>query len=77
MEDAKGSDEEEEDAWLGSEEATVVSEEVRRRLEEREAGRRSGHEAFIRVTAEHAQLLQDTIDNAITAKDVEIGRAHV
>ena len=44
--------------------------ERRLRLEEREAGRRSGHEAFIRVTAEHAQLLQDTIDNAITAKDV-------
>lgn len=46
--------------------------EVERRLqmEEREAGRRSGHESFLQAAAEHAQKLQDTIDNAAAARDV-------
>ncbi|GET89836.1 paraflagellar rod protein-like protein [Leishmania tarentolae] len=46
--------------------------EVERRLEmeEREAGRRSGHESFLQAAAEHAQKLQDTIDNAAAARDI-------
>ncbi|KAK7195948.1 paraflagellar rod protein 5 [Novymonas esmeraldas] len=46
--------------------------EVERRLqmEEREAGRRSGHESFLQAAAEHAQRLQDTIDNAAAARGV-------
>lgn len=44
--------------------------ERRLKLEEREAGRRSGHEAFIRVAASHTQLLEDTIDNAAAARDL-------
>ncbi|KAG5475419.1 hypothetical protein LSCM1_03535 [Leishmania martiniquensis] len=45
--------------------------EVERRLqmEEREAGRRSGHESFLQAAAEHAKKLQDTIDNAAAARD--------
>lgn len=45
--------------------------EVDRRLalEEREAGRRSGHDSFIQAAAMHAQKLQDTIDNAIAVRD--------
>ena len=42
----------------------------RLRMEEREASRRSGHEAFIRAAATHAQKLQDTIENALHAKDI-------
>jgi hypothetical protein len=42
----------------------------RLRMEEREASRRSGHEAFIRAAAVHAQKLQDTIDNSLRAKDI-------
>lgn len=42
----------------------------RLKLEEREAGRRSGHEAFIRVASAHTQLLEDTIDNATAARDL-------
>jgi hypothetical protein len=42
----------------------------RLRMEEREASRRSGHEAFIRAAAAHAQKLQDTIDNSLRAKDI-------
>ncbi|KAG5501533.1 hypothetical protein JKF63_03362 [Porcisia hertigi] len=46
--------------------------EVERRLqmEEREAGRRSGHESFLQAAMEHAQKLQDTIDNAASARDI-------
>lgn len=44
--------------------------ERRLRLEEREAGRRSGHQAFVKACSEHAQRLQDTIDNALAAKDI-------
>lgn len=46
--------------------------EIDRRLqmEEREAGRRSGHDSFLQASAEHAQKLQDTIDNASHARDV-------
>ncbi|KAG5475679.1 hypothetical protein LSCM4_04263 [Leishmania orientalis] len=45
--------------------------EVERRLqmEEREAGRRSGHDSFLQAAAEHAKKLQDTIDNAAAARD--------
>lgn len=45
--------------------------EVDRRLalEEREAGRRSGHDSFIQAAAMHAQKLQDTIENAVAVKD--------
>lgn len=39
-------------------------------LEEREAGRRSGHDSFIHAAAAHAQKLQDTIDNAIAAREL-------
>jgi hypothetical protein len=59
-----------------SSELTTLAEqrrkEVERRLqmEEREAGRRSGHESFLQAAAEHAQKLQDTIDNAAAARDV-------
>ena len=56
MEDAKGSDEEEADAWLGSEEATVVSEEVRRRLEEREARERAADAAGPLTAVQIARL---------------------
>lgn len=42
----------------------------RLQLEEREAGRRSGHDAFIQAAANHAQKLQDTIDNALAARDI-------
>ncbi|KAK2078813.1 hypothetical protein QBZ16_003653 [Prototheca wickerhamii] len=56
VEDAKGSDEEEEDAWLGSEEATVVSEEVRRRLEEREARERAAEAAGPLTAVQIARL---------------------
>lgn len=46
--------------------------EVDRRLqvEEREAGRRSGHDAFLRAAEEHSRHLQETVDNAHAAKDV-------
>lgn len=46
--------------------------EIDRRLlvEEREAGRRSGHEAFLQAASSHAQWLQDTIDNAVHAREV-------
>lgn len=42
----------------------------RLRMEEREASRRSGHEAFIRAAAVHAQKIQGTIDNSLRAKDI-------
>ncbi|KEG11209.1 putative paraflagellar rod protein [Trypanosoma grayi] len=46
--------------------------EIDRRLqmEEHEAGRRSGHEAFIKAAADHAQKLQSMINNALAAKDI-------
>nr|CCM16740.1 Putative paraflagellar rod protein-like protein [Leishmania guyanensis] len=46
--------------------------EVERRLqmEEREAGRRSGHESFLQAAAEHVQKLQDTINNAAAARNL-------
>ncbi|ESL10322.1 paraflagellar rod protein [Trypanosoma rangeli SC58] len=46
--------------------------EIDRRLqmEEHEAGRRSGHEAFIRAAAEHAQKLQGMINNSLAAKEL-------
>ncbi|CCW63658.1 unnamed protein product, partial [Phytomonas sp. EM1] len=46
--------------------------EVQRRLEaeEREAGRRSGHESFLHAAEVHSKLLQDTIDNASAARDL-------
>lgn len=52
--------------------ASLRRREVDRRLqvEEREAGRRSGHESFIQAAAAHAQKLQDTIENALACKDV-------
>ena len=40
----------------------------RLRVEEREAGRRSGHEAFLHVAEKHSQLLHDTIDNSTAAR---------
>lgn len=55
-------------ATLGSQRNREV--ERRLKLEEREAGRRCGHEAFIHAAAVHAQRLQDTIDNALAARDV-------
>eukprot|EP00796_Vickermania_ingenoplastis_P010346 gene10346-7239_t len=55
-----------------SAQASKRRKEVDRRLqmEEREAGRRSGHESFIQAAAVHAQKLQDTIDNALAVKDI-------
>ncbi|RNF05730.1 paraflagellar rod protein-like protein [Trypanosoma rangeli] len=46
--------------------------EIDRRLqmEEHEAGRRSGHEAFLRAAAEHAQRLQGMINNSLAAKEL-------
>ncbi|PWU99485.1 putative paraflagellar rod protein 5 [Trypanosoma cruzi] len=46
--------------------------EVDRRLqmEEHEAGRRSGHESFIKAAAEHAQRLQGMINNSLAAKEL-------
>ncbi|AAQ15890.1 paraflagellar rod protein, putative [Trypanosoma brucei brucei TREU927] len=46
--------------------------EIERRLqmEEREAGRRSGHESFLKAVSEHAQKLQNIVTNAIKAKDL-------
>ncbi|ORC87196.1 putative paraflagellar rod protein [Trypanosoma theileri] len=46
--------------------------EIDRRLqmEEHEAGRRSGHQAFIKAAADHAQKLQAMINNALAAKDL-------
>eukprot|EP00758_Cryptobia_borreli_P003018 Tbor_TRINITY_DN3459_c0_g1::TRINITY_DN3459_c0_g1_i1::g.3690::m.3690 len=52
--------------------ANMRRREVERRLglEEREAARRSGHEAFLRAADAHAGLLQDTIDNSVAAKEL-------
>ncbi|CCW70500.1 unnamed protein product [Phytomonas sp. Hart1] len=46
--------------------------EIQRRLdvEEREAGRRSGHEAFLRAAEAHSAHLNDTIANATAARDL-------
>ncbi|PWV03021.1 putative paraflagellar rod protein 5 [Trypanosoma cruzi] len=46
--------------------------EIDRRLqmEEHEAGRRSGHESFIKAAAEHAQRLQGMINNSLAAKEL-------
>ncbi|KAH9588912.1 SH3 domain [Trypanosoma melophagium] len=46
--------------------------EIDRRLqmEEHEAGRRSGHQAFLKAAADHAQKLQAMINNALAAKDL-------
>ncbi|KAG8346219.1 Paraflagellar rod protein Variant SH3 domain [Trypanosoma vivax] len=54
--------------------ATKRRREIDRRLEmeEQEARRRSGHEAFIKAAAEHAQKLQHMINNALEAKDIAI-----
>lgn len=48
--------------------------EVDRRLEmeEHEAGRRSGHESFIKAAAEHAEKLKDMINNALAAKELSV-----
>nr|CCC89498.1 putative paraflagellar rod protein [Trypanosoma congolense IL3000] len=44
--------------------------ERRLRMEEQEAGRRTGHESFVRAAADHAQKLQKIIDNAVKARDI-------